>query len=492
MYLLGIDLGSSSVKVALVGSDSGAVIGSCQYPESEYGIVSKQAGWAEQDPEMWWESTCQAIKKLLLESGIKASEIQAVGIAYQMHGLVLVDRNQKVLRPSIIWCDSRAVEIGHNAFQGIGEDYCLNNLLNSPGNFTASKLAWVKENQPELFSRIDKFMLPGDYIAMRLTGGIRTSISGLSEGIFWDFKRDAVSDEILSYFNFDSASLADYGSCLGPSSSVSDKGAREAGLVSGIPVSYRAGDQPNNALSLAVMEPGQIAATGGTSGVVYGIAESIQCDPDSGFNAFAHVNHSSNTPRIGCLMCINGAGSAYAWIKRNLADKAMRYTDMEAMLQSAEPGSGNLKVLPFGNGAERILGNKDNGAVISGLQFNRHGNAEVFRATLEGIAYSFCYGIDKMKKAGLDINDINAGHSNLFLSDTFVKVLASLTECRINLYNSNGAVGAAFGAGLGIGLPIDLSESVKLKSSVEPGYEKEFYRQDYKDWLKQLNHYLSN
>jgi len=492
MYLLGIDLGSSSVKVALVRSDSGGLIGSCQYPESEYAIISKQSGWAEQDPEMWWQSTCQAIKKLLIQTQVSASEIQAIGIAYQMHGLVLVDRSKQVLRSSIIWCDSRAVDIGHRAYKDIGEDYCLNNLLNSPGNFTASKLAWVKENEAEIFNRIDKFILPGDYIAMKLTGDIRTTISGLSEGVFWDFKNDCVSETILEHFKFSRDIVADFGSSFGPSSSLSDEGAEETGLMPGIPVSYRAGDQPNNALSLAVMEPGQIAATGGTSGVVYGIAKSIQCDPESGFNAFAHVNHSSANARVGCLMCINGAGSAYAWIKRNIADEGMTYMDMESLIQSVVPGSDGLKILTFGNGAERLLGNKNKGAVISGLQFSRHGKAEMYRAALEGIAYSFCYGIDKMKESGLEVNEINAGYSNLFLSETFAKILASLTGCRINLYNSNGAVGAALGAGLGMGQTIELSESVKLKSSIEPGYEKTLYKHQYSDWLTQLNQYLRN
>lgn len=492
MYLLGIDLGSSSVKVALVESESGELIDTCQYPESEYAIISKHAGWAEQDPQMWWESTCKAIQKLLEQTQVKSSEIEAIGIAYQMHGLVLVDQDNEVLRPSIIWCDSRAVDIGHRAYQDIGEDYCLNNLLNSPGNFTASKLAWVKENEPDVYNRIYKFMLPGDYIALKLTGEIRSSISGLSEGVLWDFKDECVSDTVLNHFDFSRDILPDYGPSFDPSSSLSNKGAEETGLMPGIPVSYRAGDQPNNALSLAVMEAGQIAATGGTSGVVYGIAKNIQCDPASGFNAFAHVNHSSTDPRIGCLMCINGAGSAYAWIKRIIADEGMNYEDMEFLLKGVEPGSGGLKVLPFGNGAERLLGNQDNGAVFSGIHYNRHGKAEMFRAVLEGIACSFNYGINKMKEAGLEVNEINAGHGNLFLSKTFVKILASISGCRINLYNSNGAVGAALGAGLGIGLSINLSESIMQKGSIEPGYEEELYKDQYEDWLKQLNHYIRN
>src|SRR5690606_13143852 len=161
-----------------------------------------QAGWAEQSPELWWKHVKAAILKAHASGSYQPHNIGAIGIAYQMHGLVMVNKQQQVLRNAIIWCDSRAVDIGSKAFQTIGNEKCLSCLLNSPGNFTASKLAWVKANEPDIYKQTDKIMLPGDFISMKLTGEITTSISALSEGVFWDFQKNQLSDDILNYFGF--------------------------------------------------------------------------------------------------------------------------------------------------------------------------------------------------------------------------------------------------------------------------------------------------
>src|SRR5687768_7831665 len=144
MLLLGIDIGTSSIKVSVVDADNQQCIASTQYPETETGIQSPVPGWAEQSPDDWWKNVQQAILKLNAKKQYDPGDIAAIGIAYQMHGLVMVDKEQRSIRNSIIWCDSRAVEIGDNAFEEIGENICFKHLLNSPGNFTASKLAWVK------------------------------------------------------------------------------------------------------------------------------------------------------------------------------------------------------------------------------------------------------------------------------------------------------------------------------------------------------------
>src|SRR6056300_520970 len=270
-YLLGIDLGSSSIKIALIEKTSGKSIGIVQEPETEMSIEAIQKGWAEQDPEAWWNITCTGIKKIITQHNISSESIEGIGIAYQMHGLVLIDKQGDLLRKSIIWCDSRAVEVGKNTYKKIGEKYCNEYLLNSPANFTVSKLAWVKENEPELYEKTYKFMLPGDYIAYRFSNKINTTVSGLSEGVFWDFKNDETSQVLLEHHGINKNLIPDIVETFSIQSHVSKKGAQESGLSEGTPILYRAGDQPNNALSLNVFNVGEVATTGGTSGVMYAV-----------------------------------------------------------------------------------------------------------------------------------------------------------------------------------------------------------------------------
>jgi xylulokinase len=450
MLLLGIDLGSSSVKASVIEGESGKCLATAFYPADEMKIIAMKPGWAEQETDIWWANLKSAINDCTLKLGQKKNDIGAIGISYQMHGLVTIDKNSRVLRPSIIWCDSRAVGYGENAMQSLGKDFCLSHLLNSPGNFTASKLAWVKENEPELFDRVDKIMLPGDYIALRLTGELSTSYTGLSEGIFWDFMKDQVSEELMNYFGFNSSILPASDSSFSIKGTLLKSVASELGLPEGIPISYRAGDQPNNALSLNVLNPGEVAATAGTSGVIYGVTDKKKFDPLSRVNTFLHVNHGKSSPRLGVLLCINGTGILNSWLRKN-SGAGMSYSEMNVLAENVAPGSSGLCILPFGNGAERVLGNKDTGARISGLNFNTHSNAHLFRAAQEGIAFSFKYGLDIMKETGINPQIIRAGEANMFLSRTFRETLSGITGTEIHLCNTDGSIGAARGAGIGCG-----------------------------------------
>jgi xylulokinase len=450
MLLLGIDLGSSSVKASVIDGESGKCLVTAFYPSDEMKIIARKPGWAEQETEVWWTNLMLSVKECTDKLGEKKSEIGAIGISYQMHGLVTVDKNYNVLRPSIIWCDSRAVGYGEKAFESLGKDHCLSHLLNSPANFTASKLAWVKENEPDLFNRIHRIMLPGDYIALRLTGELNTTYTGLSEGIFWDFSENRVSRELMDYFGFSPDLLPEQKPSFSIQGNLLKSVASEFGLPEGIPVSYKAGDQPNNALSLNVLKPGEVAATAGTSGVIYGVTDRKKFDPLSRVNTFLHVNHSESAPRLGVLLCINGTGILNSWLRRNSGCN-LSYNEMNDMAAKVAPGSDGLSVLPFGNGSERMLGNRDAGARISGLNFNTHNNAHLFRAAQEGIAFSFRYGLDIMKETGIDPKVIRAGETNMFLSRIFRETLSSVTGTAIHLYNTDGSTGAARGAGIGCG-----------------------------------------
>ena len=484
-YLLGFDVGSSSVKASLVDVESGEIASSAFYPEKEAPIMAVKAGWAEQDPQMWWENAKLSLKKVMNETGAKGEDILAIGISYQMHGLVCVDKAHKVLRPSIIWCDSRAVPYGERAFRDLGAELCLGHLLNSPGNFTAAKLAWVKENEPALFDRIDKIMLPGDYIAMKLSGEVKTTISGLSEGMLWDFKTKKPAKFLLDYFGFDENMLADIVPTFAIQSVVSKEAAADLGLKEGTPISYRAGDQPNNAVSLNVFNPGEIASTAGTSGVVYGVLGDVNYDTKSRVNTFAHANYTTELDRLGVLLCINGTGILNAWVHRNITPN-MGYAEMNDMAAGVPIGSEGVKIIPFGNGAERVLENREVGCSVHGLNFNNHNQAHLVRAAQEGIVFSFCYGMEIMQNMGMELNKIHAGRANMFLSPLFRDTLAGVSGATIELYETDGSVGAAKGAGIGAGIYKDNNEAfatLKKLAVIEPDEKKrDEYLNAYAEW----------
>lgn len=466
---------------------TGQCAGSVTLPEKELAIDAVQPGWAEQSPQMWWDYVCAGIKQL--GETIAMQDIAAIGITYQMHGLVCLDKDGNPLRKSIIWCDSRAVEIGASALEEIGRESCLQRTLNSPGNFTASKLAWVKRNEPELFDKVDKFMLPGDYIAYKLSGDISTTSSGLSEQILWNFKEDERADFVAENYGIPLRMIPEDRPSIGIQTYTSAAIEKELGIKKGTPIAYRAGDQPNNAFSLNVMDSGEIAATGGTSGVVYGVTDQPKADPLSRVNTFLHVNHSSDAPRYGVLLCINGTGILNAWIRRQMASD-MSYDEINSLSESVEPGSDGLLMLPFGNGAERMLENRYTGASLSGVHLNRHGKAHVLRAAQEGIAFAFRYGVDIMREVGLEPKVIRAGKANLFLSPLFRRTLATLCDARIELYNTDGALGAARGAALGAGLYKDRDEAFKSLRKIEtvlPEPEmKAALEKSYENWKNEL------
>lgn len=491
MYSLGLDIGSSSVKVAITNTTTGASIASLQEPAIEMEIHAPQKGWAEQDPAMWWEHTCKAIKRSLEETRIKPEEIKSIGIAYQMHGLVVLDKNGELLRKSIIWCDSRAVTLGNTAYDEMGEDTCSEHFLNSPGNFTASKLKWVKDNEPEIYNRIDTYMLPGDYIAYKLSGAIQTTRNGLSEGVLWDYKNYAVAKKLLDYYQIDSALTPTITENFAPQSTVNEKAADDTGLAKGTHITYRAGDQPNNALTLGVFKPGQAALTGGTSGVIYAVTAQSRFKDIQRVNQFAHVNYSSKNPNVGRLLNINGAGIQYRWLLNN--SKASSYEDMNQKANEVPVGSDGVLLFPFGNGAERMFYNRILGTQIKNLDLNRHTDANLYRAALEGIAFSFAYGMELLQEDNTKIHTLRAGNDNLFRSEIFGVTIASLLEQPIEIYNTTGAIGAARAASL-TNLDFDsFNEQVvtnDYSKTYEPSVDNLAYINAYQNWKKELEHLL--
>jgi xylulokinase len=488
--LLGYDIGSSSVKATLLNADTGKVVASEGLPKIEMPIAAPQKDWAEQDPEMWWKYIIETTYEIVKNANIQKGELQAIGISYQMHGLVCVDKNQEVIRPSIIWCDSRAVEIGNKAFKDLGEDYCLKHLLNSPGNFTASKLKWVKENEPSKFDQIHKIMLPGDYIAMKLSGEILTSETGLSEGIFWDFKSNGLSAKLLDYYGIDNSMIADVVPSFSVQGRVNDKAAKILGIESGIPITYRAGDQPNNAFSLNVLEDGELATTAGTSGTVYGVSTQAVFDPKSRVNTFVHVNHSQENPHYGVLLCVNGTGILNSWLKKLIGGESISYPEMNHLASEVPIGSDGLKFIPFGNGVERIMENKAVDAHLSGLNLLKHDKRHVLRAGQEGIVSALTYGFHIMKDMGLNLKTVKAGNANMFLSPLFRDAFVNMNNVTLELYDTDGSQGAARGAGIGSGIYSNAEEAfagLDKMASFEPKPSLvSAYNEVYQSWLKAL------
>lgn len=488
--LLGLDVGSSSVKAALIDSGSGKVLGSASSPAKELPILAPRSGWAEQDPEIWWEHVRGATELLAKSDPGILTNVVAVGISYQMHGLVCLDENLSPLRPSIIWCDSRAVSLGGEAEKAIGAEECRRRFLNSPGNFTASKLAWVKRNEPETFQKIRWIMLPGDYIALKLTGTPSTTVTGLSEGILWDFSREALNTDLLKYFGIPLSLVPPLVPSFGSDLRVSARGAQDLGLRAGIPISYRAGDQPNNAFSLRVLNPGEVAATAGTSAVVYGVTDAARPDPLSRVNVFAHVNHAKTAPRFGVLLCVNGSGILNSWMRNNIAG-GISYDEINRIAATVPPGSDGISVLPYGNGAERSLENSAPGASVHGLELTRHTRAHIFRAVQEGIVFALNYGLELMRGSGVQARVVRAGHANMFLSPVFREAFASTTGASVELFDTDGAQGAARGAGLGIGLfssDADAFRGLERRAVIEPAdSSRETYSVAYRRWKKFLS-----
>lgn len=491
MYSIGYDIGSSSIKAALVETATGKSIAVVSEPNVEMEMLALKNGWAEQNPDDWWLHVCNASKRLLQENKIKSEEITGVGISYQMHGLVVVDKSGKNLRDSIIWCDSRAVEIGQKSFDEIGNDKCAEQFLNSPANFTASKLKWVKENEPEIFARIHKFMLPGDYIAYKLSNSICSTISGLSEGVFWNFKKNDTADELLNHYGIKKDLVPEIKDTFSVQGKISKDGAAASGLAVGTPILYRAGDQPNNALSLNVFNPGEVAATGGTSGVVYAITESLSSKESTRVNNFAHVNYDTSKTRIGKLLCINGAGIQYRWLLNNL--DVASYDEMNELAASVSIGSDGVMIHPFGNGAERMLNNKRLGTQMSNINLNNHSKAHLCRAALEGIAFSFVYGMEIMTSDGIAPKVMRAGNDNLFRSDIFSNTVATLIGQEIEIYNTTGAIGAARACELHKGDFEAFGKQLMDNDYVmgfKPSDDKEPYQKAYQKWKNELEQLL--
>ena len=267
-----------------------------------------------------------------------------------------------------------------------------------------------------------------------------TTKTGLSEGMLWDYKNNSVADFLLKYYEIDSSLIPKIVPTFGFQCKLNKKGSSECGLLEDIPIYYRAGDQPNNALSLNVLNPGEIAATAGTSGVVFAVTDNVKTNESERINNFLHVN-INNSISLGKLLCINGAGIQYAKLKNELNINS--YDEMNKLSSVVEVGSKQLTYLPFGNGSERMLNNINVGSKMLNFDINIHKKEHVIRATLEGIAFAFVYGMQILINDGVKPKVIRAGNDNLFKSKVFGETISTLINTDIEIYETTGAFGAA-------------------------------------------------
>lgn len=489
MYFLGIDLGSSSIKLSVLDGEKGLTLCSVKVPENEMEIEAPKFGWAEQDPIKWWEYVKQGFRLLKEKNNIDLKKIKGIGIAYQMHGLVLTDDKLNPVRPSIIWCDSRAVGIGNKVYEALGAEVCQSQILGSPGNFTASKLKWVKDNEPEVFKKASFMMLPGDFIAAKLSGVPQISTSGLSEAALWDFSKAKLATQILDQMEISTDLIPEVVPNFGDQATVNAEVAAELGLDSGVKITYRAGDQPNNAFSLNVLKSGDIATTAGTSAVMYAVTDKNTGDDQNRINTFLHVNDTELQKSNGVLLCINGSGITYQWLRKLLShgrEKMISYEQLNLEAAKVAPGSEGLRFYPFGNGVERIFNNREVNSGIENLNFNIHKPTHLVRSACEGIVFAMNYGFEVMKSLGATGQVIRAGKENLFLSPVFREIFTSTTQTTLELYNTSGSEGAARGAAYGYGFYSrfeEAFESLKRLDTIEPNKELVSQYQDiYEEW----------
>ena len=493
MYFLGIDLGSSSIKLSVLDADAGNIIAAVTLPETEMDMDAPHFGWAEQSPELWWKYVKEGLAQLKTVYQINLKEIYGIGIAYQMHGLVLTDENLTPLRPSIIWCDSRAVAIGNQAFDRIGKENSQKQILGSPGNFTASKLKWVKENEPEIYAKARYMMLPGDFIAAKLSGIAQTTASGLSEAALWNFPKGEIASEVLEKMELSRDLIPEIVPSFGRQAQINGAIATELGLNPEAVICYRAGDQPNNALSLNVLNPGEIATTAGTSAVIYAVTDKDMYDEQGRVNTFLHVNNSDDEKRNGILGIINGSGILYQWLRKTISlgrKELLSYDLLNEEAAKVNPGSERLRFYPFGNGAERIFNNKGVNSGIENLNFNIHQPAHLIRSACEGIVFAMNYGFDVIKTMGTSGDVVRAGKGNLFLSPVFREIFCNTTGAKLQLYETSGAEGAARGAAYGYGFYKNLEEAfgnLEVLESLEPQQSlKTQYQDIYEQWKENI------
>ncbi len=460
-YLLGVDIGTSGTKTVLFDVAGNTIMSDLQ----EYPLYQPKVGWAEQDPEDWWRAVYTSINNVVFKSGVKAEEIKGVGLSGQMHGAVLLDGNNNVLRKSIIWCDQRSSAECEQITSLIGKERLIEITANPAlTGFTASKVMWVKNNEPDIYEKVRKILLPKDYIRYKLTGEFATEVSDASGMQFMDIANRKWSDEVLTKLGIDKSYLADLYESQEISGRINSGSAKLTGLKEDTPVVGGAGDQAAGAIGNGIVKPGIISSTIGTSGVVFAYSDKVTIDPKGRVHTFCHA-----VPGTWHIMGVTqGAGLSLKWFRDNFCIEEKRvaelmgvdpYVLMDKEAEKVEAGCSGLIYLPYLMGERTPHLDPNARGVFFGLSA-KHEKPDMLRAVMEGVVYSLadCLGI--IKEMGVDVSEVRAsggGGKSKIWRQMQADVFGS-SICTIN--SSEGpALGVALLAGVGAGVYSSVGEA---------------------------------
>ena len=477
MYFLGIDTSTTSSKALLI-DEKGEVIAVASNPHT---LQTPKPLWSEQDPREWWDAVAASIKSVLEKAGISGERVGAVGLTGQMHGLVLLDGDGKVLRPAILWNDQRTQSQCDEIHRIIGKE----KFIRITGNvaltgFTAPKILWVKENEPEIFAKAKHVLLPKDYVRLKLTGEYAMDKADGAGTVLFDLKARDWSNEVLSALDIPRAWMPRTFEGTEFTSVVNEEAARLTGLKVGTPVAAGGGDQAAGAVGVGAVEPGIVGLTVGTSGVVFATTPSALIEPEGRLHAFCHA-----VPGMWHFMgvMLSAAGSLQ-WYRDTLAPK-VSFDDLLKEAESIPAGSEGLQFLPYLSGERTPHPDPLARGAFIGLTL-RHSRAHMTRAVLEGVAFGLKDGFMLIQNAGLGTITQVRGSGGGVKGALWRQILASVLEAELVTVNTSegGAYGAALLAGVGAGawsaVASACKQSIRITGSTAPvEKEAEAYRQSY-------------
>ena len=501
MNFIGIDVGTSSIKALLV-DPYGKVLASSN---PEYPFQTPAPLQAETDPEVWWDATCRALQKLL--ESTDPGLVKGVGLTGQMHGLVLLDKKGNPLRPCIMWNDQRSFKECEEMTKIIGESEVLR-ITGNPilAGFTAPKLRWVEKNEPEIFAKISKVLLPKDFIRYRLTGEFFSEMSDASGTSMLNVGERKWSDEILSAMGWSKQWFPELTESTVASAKVSTEAGAVTGLPVGTPVIAGGGDQAAQAVGCGIVHEGMVSATLGTSGVVFAQSDEYRVEPDGKLHAFCHA-----VPGKWHLMgvMLSAAGS-FQWYKTQLGreeharehnGEGNAYDLLTEAAAEIKPGSEGLVFLPYLSGERTPHPDPHAKGAFVGLTL-RHSKAHLTRAVLEGVSYGLKDSLSLMQNLGVHPSRIilSGGGTR---SGLWKQMLADIFETPCCLVNATegAAYGAALLAAVGCGTIVSVEEAsrewIRQTEQVSVGPDRENYCKNYQIYqqlypaLKESFHSLS-
>jgi xylulokinase len=470
-HILGIDVGTGGTRAVIVG-ENGRIVASAT--EEHEPFASPQIGWAEQSPEDWWRACGTAVRKALAEASLRGDEVACVGFSGQMHGAVMLDGSDEIVRPALIWCDVRTEKQCHELTEKIGAEELIR-LTSNPAlpNFTLTKFLWVRENEPANWKRVRSVMLPKDYVRFRLTGERATDMADASGTLMLDVARRRWSDEVLQAAGVEKSLLPQLFESPEICGKVSASGAAATGVQQDTPVVAGAGDQAAGAVGMGIVAPGAVSATIGTSGVVFAATDRPALDPKGRLHTFCHAVPD----RWHVMGVTQAAGLSLRWFRDRFGiggneNGGDPYESLTTEAAAVAPGSDGLLWAPYLMGERTPHLDPNARAALIGLSAS-HTRGHVVRAILEGVAFSLRDSFTLFAEMGVPVRNIRLGGGGA-RSSLWRQIQADVYEREVEILEAEegAAYGAAILAGVGAGawssVDAACSEVVKVAQRVAP------------------------